>query len=237
MFKRLIIPTRTPNRFAYLWLTVAAALFLFYGGQWAIPLAAWLAPLFLLRFVRTQHPLSGFLLAWLVTSGVRADRILLLTFTRRAARQMLARTQAMHADTRGVRGGTFGAWRLPGGNHATGGNGAKGENEAKDENWETLGAFGNTRPPTSPGSGPSRVPGVLSAAVNGGLLLVTVSDSQRYRLYASADLGRTWTEAAPPAEQQAGSDAASAVATAEGRWLYLADDAKAGRVWTADSSR
>src|SRR3954452_3998528 len=45
--------------------------------------------------------------AWLVAAGVPADRILLLTFTRRAARQMLARTQAMHADTRGVRGGTF----------------------------------------------------------------------------------------------------------------------------------
>src|SRR3954469_16898825 len=45
--------------------------------------------------------------AWLVASGVRPDRILLLTFTRRAARQMLARTQGMHAGTRGVRGGTF----------------------------------------------------------------------------------------------------------------------------------
>jgi DNA helicase-2/ATP-dependent DNA helicase PcrA len=45
--------------------------------------------------------------AWLVTSGIRPDRILLLTFTRRAARQMLAQTQAMHGGTRGVRGGTF----------------------------------------------------------------------------------------------------------------------------------
>jgi DNA helicase-2/ATP-dependent DNA helicase PcrA len=45
--------------------------------------------------------------AWLVASGIRPDRILLLTFTRRAARQMLARTQAMHGGTRGVRGGTF----------------------------------------------------------------------------------------------------------------------------------
>src|SRR3954471_6356949 len=45
--------------------------------------------------------------AWLVAAGVPADRILLLTFPRRAARQMLARTQAMHAGTRGVRGGTF----------------------------------------------------------------------------------------------------------------------------------
>jgi hypothetical protein len=125
----------------------------------------------------------------------------------------------------GVRGGTFGAWYQKDGNKGPGGN------------WETRGAFGNTRPPAIPGSGPARVPGVLSVAANGGLLLVTVSDSQRYRLYASNDLGRTWTEAAPPAEQQAGSDAASAVATADGRWLYLADDAKAGRVGTAAISR
>jgi ATP-dependent DNA helicase UvrD/PcrA len=52
--------------------------------------------------------------AWLVAGGVPPDRILLLTFTRRAARQMLARTQALLAaavSSAGaasrVRGGTF----------------------------------------------------------------------------------------------------------------------------------
>jgi len=70
MFKRATTPTRIPDRFSYLWLAVAAALFLFYAGRWAIPLAAWLAPLFLLRFVRTQQPLPGFLLAWLVRFAV-----------------------------------------------------------------------------------------------------------------------------------------------------------------------
>ena len=47
--------------------------------------------------------------AWLIGQGVPADRILLLTFTRRAAREMLARTRALvdaGAD-RGVVGGTF----------------------------------------------------------------------------------------------------------------------------------
>ena len=72
MFKRTITPTRTPDRLSYLWLAIAAALFLFEGGRWAIPLAAWLAPLFLLRFVRTQRPLPGLLLAWLVRSAVAA---------------------------------------------------------------------------------------------------------------------------------------------------------------------
>src|SRR6266700_2943641 len=53
MFKRTITPTRTLDRLAYLWLALAAALFL-------------------LRFVRTQRPLPGFLLAWLVRSAVFA---------------------------------------------------------------------------------------------------------------------------------------------------------------------
>jgi DNA helicase-2/ATP-dependent DNA helicase PcrA len=52
--------------------------------------------------------------AWLVAGGVPPDRILLLTFTRRAARQMLARSEALLARARAgagaagrVRGGTF----------------------------------------------------------------------------------------------------------------------------------
>ena len=72
MFKRTITPTRAPDRLSYLWLAIAAALFVFTGVQWVIPLAAWLAPLFLLRFVRTQRPLPGFLLAWLVRFAVAA---------------------------------------------------------------------------------------------------------------------------------------------------------------------
>ncbi len=48
--------------------------------------------------------------AWLVGRGVPPERILLLTFTRRAAREMLQRTRAMvamPAGRRGVLGGTF----------------------------------------------------------------------------------------------------------------------------------
>ena len=72
MFKRTTTPTHISDRLSYLWLAIAAALFLFYDGRWAIPLAAWLAPLFLLRFVRTQRPLPGLLLAWLVRAVVGA---------------------------------------------------------------------------------------------------------------------------------------------------------------------
>jgi len=48
--------------------------------------------------------------AWLVAEGVPPERILLLTFTRRAAREMLQRARAlvaMPAGARGVLGGTF----------------------------------------------------------------------------------------------------------------------------------
>ena len=48
--------------------------------------------------------------AWLVAEGVAPERILLLTFTRRAAREMLQRARALVAmpnGARGVLGGTF----------------------------------------------------------------------------------------------------------------------------------
>jgi apolipoprotein N-acyltransferase len=72
MFKRTTTPIRIPDRLSYLWLANATALFVFTSVRWAIPLAAWLAPVFLLRFVRTQRPLPGLLLAWLVRAAVAA---------------------------------------------------------------------------------------------------------------------------------------------------------------------
>src|SRR6476661_7327811 len=47
--------------------------------------------------------------AWLVEQGVAPERTLLLTFTRRAAREMLARTRLLLGSgaTGGVVGGTF----------------------------------------------------------------------------------------------------------------------------------
>lgn len=76
MFKRTTTTTPTPtyihDRLSYLWLALAAILTLFIWGQWIIPLAAWLAPMFLLRFVRTQRVLPGLLLAWLVKSVISA---------------------------------------------------------------------------------------------------------------------------------------------------------------------
>ncbi len=44
--------------------------------------------------------------AWLISEGVQPERIMLLTFTRRAAREMLQRTRAL-VPAAGVVGGTF----------------------------------------------------------------------------------------------------------------------------------
>ena len=72
MFKRTNTPTHPQDRLSYLWLAIAAILFVFTSVRWTNPLAAWFAPLFLLRFVRTQRPLPGLLLAWLVRAVVAA---------------------------------------------------------------------------------------------------------------------------------------------------------------------
>jgi DNA helicase II / ATP-dependent DNA helicase PcrA len=44
---------------------------------------------------------------WLLASGVAPERVLLLTFTRRAAREMLGRAAARSPVARRVVGGTF----------------------------------------------------------------------------------------------------------------------------------
>lgn len=51
--------TSAQDRRAYLWLLVGAGLLLFSNGHWFIPLATWLAPLFLIRFARTQPARKG----------------------------------------------------------------------------------------------------------------------------------------------------------------------------------
>src|SRR3954470_3535900 len=46
-------------------------------------------------------------LAWLVAEGVPSERILLLTFTRRAAREMLTRARGLVPGSSRILGGTF----------------------------------------------------------------------------------------------------------------------------------
>ena len=53
----------------YLWLTIAAILGFFIGSKWNIPLAAWIAPIFVLRFFRDSDKAGrNFLLLWLITA-------------------------------------------------------------------------------------------------------------------------------------------------------------------------
>jgi DNA helicase II / ATP-dependent DNA helicase PcrA len=88
--------------------------------------AAWLDELNPEQLAATTHPGGALLIlagagtgktttlcarvAWLVREGVTPERIMLLTFTRRAAREMLGRTRAMvpmPSGSGGVVGGTF----------------------------------------------------------------------------------------------------------------------------------
>ncbi len=65
--KRITYPLK--DRWSYLWLAVGTLLSFF----WSIPLIIWLAPIFMLRFMRSQKVWLGFLLVWLssyLTIGV-----------------------------------------------------------------------------------------------------------------------------------------------------------------------
>ena len=61
---------RKRDRLSYLWLALGIVLLPFSMPNWTIPLAAWLIPIFLLRFVRTQPLLRGMLLLLLASALV-----------------------------------------------------------------------------------------------------------------------------------------------------------------------
>lgn len=56
------------EQFKYVWLTVGfVTALLAVGGRWDVPIAAWIAPVFLLRFARLSRPASGLLLVWAIS--------------------------------------------------------------------------------------------------------------------------------------------------------------------------
>jgi apolipoprotein N-acyltransferase len=61
--------TSPQDRLSYLWLALGMLFFAFFWPRWMIPLAAWLYPVFFLRFTRTQPLLRGMVLL-LVASGL-----------------------------------------------------------------------------------------------------------------------------------------------------------------------
>lgn len=58
--------TMTKDLWSYLWLAIGALLFVVGNGRWTIPLAAWLWPIFMLRFVRSQKPVWGLIAVMVV---------------------------------------------------------------------------------------------------------------------------------------------------------------------------
>jgi apolipoprotein N-acyltransferase len=56
-------PVPTTNRWAYLWLALFALSAVF-GGKWTVAAAAWIGPVFGLRFLRSQKIGRGILLLW-----------------------------------------------------------------------------------------------------------------------------------------------------------------------------
>jgi len=56
-----------PDKLSFLWLLLAAVLMVFSNGRWIIPLAAWLAPVFMIRFLRTSKAATGLVCGALVS--------------------------------------------------------------------------------------------------------------------------------------------------------------------------
>jgi apolipoprotein N-acyltransferase len=52
---------KTKNSYSYLYLLLGFIFLFFFNGRWIIPIAAFLAPLFIIRFLRLQKPMKGFL--------------------------------------------------------------------------------------------------------------------------------------------------------------------------------
>ncbi|HEY6868091.1 MAG TPA: nitrilase-related carbon-nitrogen hydrolase [Candidatus Eisenbacteria bacterium] len=55
---------------SWVWLAVAACFMLFSGGRWSVPAAAWLAPVFMVRFVRAQSAATGIVAGAVAAIGV-----------------------------------------------------------------------------------------------------------------------------------------------------------------------
>ena len=66
-------PSSAALRWSWLWLAVALAASFLAFGPWAVPLAAWLAPLFTLRFLRVQPAWRGFARAKRICGSVIAS--------------------------------------------------------------------------------------------------------------------------------------------------------------------
>jgi apolipoprotein N-acyltransferase len=66
MKEERVDPTIKSDRWAYLWLVIGALLLMLCTGRFGVALAAWLAPVFLIRFFRSRRVGRGYILTLLV---------------------------------------------------------------------------------------------------------------------------------------------------------------------------
>ena len=60
------------NHASYMWLLAGAFFMLFSNGRWILSFAAWIYPVFFLRFLRLQKPARGFLILILTIAAINA---------------------------------------------------------------------------------------------------------------------------------------------------------------------
>ena len=70
MGEKLDADTLQINRQSYIWLAIAALLLIFANGRWIIPVASWLGPVFLVRFLRSQKILKGLLIGYVLLATI-----------------------------------------------------------------------------------------------------------------------------------------------------------------------
>src|SRR3972149_10958843 len=58
------------DQLSYLWLIIGAILALFANGNWIVPIATWLYPIFIIRFLRGQKRIWGIILCALAFTGI-----------------------------------------------------------------------------------------------------------------------------------------------------------------------
>ena len=58
------------DRLSFLWLAVGIAILAFANGLQTVPVAAWLGPIFMVRYLRTQRVAIGLLIGYLLSAGV-----------------------------------------------------------------------------------------------------------------------------------------------------------------------
>ena len=60
---------KTKIDYSYAYLIIGFVFLFFFNGRWILPIAAFMAPIFLIRFLRYQKPFIGFLFIEVIPKG------------------------------------------------------------------------------------------------------------------------------------------------------------------------